>query len=206
MHLIYLIKNTLNFKVYVGQTKFTLEMRKKQHLYGARKNWIGKNRCLYASIRKYGEEVFEFSVLEECLQSDINEKEVKWIEFFDSTNREKGYNLSKGGNHKHEYKQLKPLSEETRQKLSLALKGKPLSQKQKEFYERVKKEGIFAGSNNPMHGKKGEKSPNSKLTQEQANEIRRRLSYDRDYRKIAKDYGVSKNTIYHIRDNESYVE
>jgi hypothetical protein len=36
-------------------------------------------------------------VIEECEDSLINEREIYWISHFDSTNHEKGYNLSKGG-------------------------------------------------------------------------------------------------------------
>lgn len=50
---------------------------------------------LELAINKYGIEQFDFTIVEECLAEELNEKEVYWIEFYDSYNN--GYNLTKGG-------------------------------------------------------------------------------------------------------------
>lgn len=107
MRCVYLIRNTVNEKVYVGQTK-NFVVRKAVHLYAARK---GCERPLYRAIRKYGEDAFVFEILEECDDSLINDREQYWISQYDSFNREKGYNLTSGGNQNY------VLSEETKQKL-----------------------------------------------------------------------------------------
>jgi len=49
-------------------------------------------------MRKYGVENFSFEIIEKCSKEELNDREVYWIEYFDSTNREKGYNYGSGGN------------------------------------------------------------------------------------------------------------
>ena len=114
---IYCITNMVNGKVYIGQTN-SLKNRKAKHLCGARN---GKNHPLYDSIRKHGESVFVFHVLEECTDDAVDEHERYWIDHFQSRDRRFGYNLESGGC------KGKKLSDETRQKISKAKKGKCLS-------------------------------------------------------------------------------
>lgn len=89
---IYKIKNLINGKVYIGQST-NIEGRKKDH---KRRIWNSNssqyNSYLYRSIRKYGLDNFEFSVLEECLSKDLDNKESCWIKFYNSNNPEQGYN------------------------------------------------------------------------------------------------------------------
>lgn len=107
MRCVYLVQNTVNGKIYVGQTK-DFAARKAGHLYAARK---GCKRPLYRAIRKYGEEAFLFEILEECEDVLINEREQYWVSHYDSFNPEKGYNLTSGGNQNY------VLSKDTKQKL-----------------------------------------------------------------------------------------
>lgn len=93
MRYVYVIRNLINDKVYVGQTR-NFAKRKAGHLYGVRK---GVEHPLYHSIRKHGEENFSFEILEECEDVMINEREIHWISHFNSFNSEKGYNLTPGG-------------------------------------------------------------------------------------------------------------
>lgn len=137
MRYVYLIKNLVNSKVYVGQTK-NLAVRKSGHLRAAK---CGNVRPLYASIRKHGESNFTFEVLEECADETINEREQHWVVQFDSFNPEKGYNLTNGGRQPLAYSEetLQKLREcgrrgkgrkhtlEARQHMSQAHKGKKLS-------------------------------------------------------------------------------
>lgn len=48
-------------------------------------------------MRKYGIDNFCFEVIEECSEDELNEKEVFWIKYYDSFNRDKGYNMTPGG-------------------------------------------------------------------------------------------------------------
>ena len=48
-------------------------------------------------MRKYGIENFTFEIIEECSQEQLNEREIYWISYYDSFNKEKGYNMTPGG-------------------------------------------------------------------------------------------------------------
>lgn len=110
---IYLLKNRVNEKVYVGQTWTSLE--KRMGTNGARyKNSI----YLYAAIQKHGAGSFYYEKLEECHTQDAaNEAEVKHISAFNSIDSKKGYNIKQGGSYgKH--------SESSKIKISNSLKDK----------------------------------------------------------------------------------
>lgn len=92
---IYIIRNTVNSKVYIGQTTSSINLRFRNHLSSARR---GGDYVIGKAIRKYGESKFYVELLEECLTEELNEREKYWISFFDSTARKNGYNMSIGGN------------------------------------------------------------------------------------------------------------
>jgi group I intron endonuclease len=77
---IYGIKNTLSNKIYVGQSK-KIAQRWKAHIRELRDN-KHRNKHLLRSFNLYGEESFEFLVLEECEESELNIKEEEWINKF----------------------------------------------------------------------------------------------------------------------------
>jgi group I intron endonuclease len=93
--IIYKITNTVNGKIYIGQTKCSLEKRIGEYKSSS-KNEKVYQRILQA-IKKYGFEKFIFEILEECAIDKLNEREIFWINFFDCTNITKGYNVSLGG-------------------------------------------------------------------------------------------------------------
>lgn len=53
------------------------------------------NTHLYRSIRKYGLQNFSFEILEECLTSELDAREIYWISHYNSFFE--GYNLTMGG-------------------------------------------------------------------------------------------------------------
>lgn len=91
---IYRIENRLNGKVYIGKTLFDVKKRWSEHCRDCRKDNI-KNRPLYAAMRKYGVENFEVTIVEECSDKDLSEKEKYWIQYYDSYKN--GYNATLGG-------------------------------------------------------------------------------------------------------------
>jgi len=100
---------------YIGQSR---DIEHRFYYYRLSNNWIKEQRKLYNSIKKYGHENHIFEILEECLEENINEKEIYWINYFDSVIN--GLNLKYGGiGGKH--------SEETKQNISKALMGKKQS-------------------------------------------------------------------------------
>ena len=92
---IYIIRNTVNDKVYVGQTHVSIKLRFQNHLSAARR---GLDYVIGKAIRKYGEDKFYVELLEECLIEELNEREKYWITFFKATDNRFGYNMSIGGN------------------------------------------------------------------------------------------------------------
>lgn len=88
---IYKIENNINHKVYIGQS-VNCEARFKQHLHDAK---LGKLALLPNAIRKYGEDNFSYEILGEY--ENYNEMEKYWIAYYQSNNRNYGYNLLDGG-------------------------------------------------------------------------------------------------------------
>lgn len=97
MGYIYKITNQINNKVYVGQTKKTVDYRFKEHNRQAKIELKGERPLthLHAAIIKYGFENFKVETLEQCDNNDLNEKEKYWIAYYDSYNC--GYNMTQGG-------------------------------------------------------------------------------------------------------------
>lgn len=94
---IYKITNILNNKIYIGQTKRTIEVRWKGHLTSAfNSSQNSYNYPLYKDIRKYGIENFKISIIEKCPINLLDEKEKYWISYYNSKNN--GYNQTVGGN------------------------------------------------------------------------------------------------------------
>ena len=91
--IIYIITNSINDKVYIGQTIQTLKSRWQAH---CRKGSLEEqNMQIKRAIRKYGKENFSIKELERCSIAELDEKEIYYISLYDSYN--KGYNSTKGG-------------------------------------------------------------------------------------------------------------
>jgi len=91
---IYKITNKINGQAYIGQS-VNIEHRLKDHFKRAFQDSIEKEKALYRAIRKYGKEAFSTEILEECLKEELNEKEIFYIEKFDTYKN--GYNETPGG-------------------------------------------------------------------------------------------------------------
>ena len=104
---IYAIRNTFNNKYYIGQTK-DIYQRWMQHR-SRLKCGTHENCHLQSSYNKYGEDSFEYSVLEECSEDLLDDRERYYINQYDSYDN--GYNLDQGGagcpgyKHTEEFKQ-----------------------------------------------------------------------------------------------------
>lgn len=135
LNIVYLLRNTTNNKVYVGQTWRTLEERwDNGHGYKGGTH-IG------SAIRKYGEDKFYYEILTLCSTQEIADYwEDYFIQKYDSCNRDGGYNLRGGGSHGKLAEETKRKisiaasnpSDETRKKMSEAKKGKPLDEMHKQ--------------------------------------------------------------------------
>lgn len=91
---VYVIENTANGKRYVGKSDRPAK-RWAQHKINARN---GIDSVLYRAMRKYGEDSFEFSVVEECGPEAASFERVSeaWIAAL-GTHGERGYNATPGG-------------------------------------------------------------------------------------------------------------
>lgn len=81
---IYLIKNKLTDECYVGQS-VNIANRFANH----RNNFKTKKYALYSDMRHYGPDNFEFSVIEQCSKSMLDEREMFWIKDYQA----RGYRL-----------------------------------------------------------------------------------------------------------------
>jgi len=91
---IYIIRNKINNKVYIGQTTLTLEERFKKHIYDSKGRT--KHRPLYIAFDKYGIENFYIELIEDCATELADEREQFWIKKYNSY-RDGGYNATIGG-------------------------------------------------------------------------------------------------------------
>lgn len=91
---IYLIKNLINNKIYIGKA-INIYNRIRQHINLLNKKSLDENRYLINSWFKYGRDNFQYIVLE-YLEKDENllkERELYWMNYYNSIDRNIGYNL-----------------------------------------------------------------------------------------------------------------
>lgn len=97
--IIYKVTNTVNGKVYIGQTKKTLKARKKQHIKESEKD-NPKKLYFHNALHKYGIAAFNWEQIDQAENaSQLNDKEQDWITYYGSYGKY-GYNLTPGGNAK----------------------------------------------------------------------------------------------------------
>ena len=121
---VYLARNTVNGKGYIGQTTGTLEARAREHLKKAR----GCASYLFPrAIRKHGFDAFIWQVLMVCdSRDDLNATERMYVGVL-RTKVPNGYNLTDGGGGSSGH----TLSAEAKRKISVANKGRHHSLKAK---------------------------------------------------------------------------
>lgn len=135
---IYLIKNIINNKSYIGQTIRPVKARFMQHIKSGR-GLIGR------AIKKYGMDNFKFEVLYDCLSvEDLNNKEIEFIKKF-NTIAPNGYNLQGGGN-------SYPKSFNHKFKISEALKGIKVSEETKNKQSLLRRGKCWSGNEKPVIG------------------------------------------------------
>lgn len=121
MHYIYKISNTINDKIYIGQT-IDPSRRWKEH-----KRSKENGMLIARALLKYGPDNFNFDVIASCCTlEDANMIEALIISQYDSANISYGYNIDPGGN-------TTPRNEETCKKISISSMGKPGTNKGKSF-------------------------------------------------------------------------
>jgi len=94
---IYLITNTLNGKLYIGQSKNIPERWKSHKSTAHNKKQKTYKYQLYREIRLYGIGAFKFSILEECGVSILDQREIFWISKYNTFLNPSHYNKTAGG-------------------------------------------------------------------------------------------------------------
>lgn len=89
---IYIIRNDINDKVYIGQS-VNAEERFAKHCSDSKLK--RDNMIIHEAMRKYGTEHFSLEILESQV-SDFNAREIYWIEYYNSI-QPNGYNINIGG-------------------------------------------------------------------------------------------------------------
>ena len=110
---IYKITNTLNNKIYIGQTvQKNAKMRWYQHCADANK---GKDSHLYHSMRLHGIENFAWEVIDSATTIDeLDVKEEQWLKHYQQT--VECYNIrNAGGNKLHAKESIEKMKESQRQ-------------------------------------------------------------------------------------------
>jgi group I intron endonuclease len=157
MFSIYKITNSVNGKIYIGQTTYTMHERFIGHCYG-------KSNCLklIRAINRYGRENFILTLMTVCGTIETaNYWETYFIQRYNSIKQ--GYNIKHGGaNGPHSAATRRKLSkslkgrkftEEHKRKIAVSKIGKPRSQEVKDSMSKRMK-GKYSGNKNPFYGKK----------------------------------------------------
>lgn len=163
---IYCIKNITTNKVYIGKSK-NIYNRMMQHQYNLRKKSKDENRYLINAWHKYGEDDFEYTILEELDLNEelLREREDFWIVKFNATNKKFGYNLRRDSSTGC------IVSKETRKLRSKLFSGKnnpnyghKWSDEQKQEMSKIVKDGYKNGTRkvNLENSKKGIESRNKR--------------------------------------------
>jgi group I intron endonuclease len=148
---IYQILNTKTRKIYIGSAE-NYWNRMWCHIYLLRNNRHHSIK-LQNSWNKHGEEVFQFSIVEKLgNEDDIILKEQYYLDLLKPYLDSNGYNISPTASTTLGHK----MSEESKLKMSLAKKGKPLSDKHLENIRKMRKNW------SPNLGNKGAKNRLSK--------------------------------------------
>lgn len=96
---IYKITNLINGHMYIGASvncqRRWQDHRSKSH---TSKRPDDVRKILYVAMRKYGLDNFSFEIIEECAQEDLNEREIYWIDHYNTFHNKHHYNRDPGGN------------------------------------------------------------------------------------------------------------
>lgn len=143
---IYCVENILDGKKYIGQTIQSVKTRWACHISESK----NRQKCVkfHRAIAKYGKDNFKIKIIDHADNyEELNDKETYWIKTLDT--RDNGYNSNFDGDGKG-------ITEEVKLKISLANKGREIS-------EEHRKKLILGAKRNPYTFKKGIDHPNNKI-------------------------------------------
>ena len=199
-----------NNKIYIGKSN-DIKRRCYEH------NRLDREDILCDKmIHKYYGQLKEITILEECLENELNEREKYWIKYYNSTNKKIGYNCTEGG----EYNSINHRSFNREEVLQIRKRRFNGESKIKVYQDYKDKnfqtfEKIWLGITWPQVGKQyiitphtiskqedsskanqGENNNKAKLTEQQVRNIRQLYKDGKDITTIWKQYSfVSRETI-----------
>lgn len=132
---------SVNGRSYVGQTQSLLT--RQYHHTSKLRNHRHENQHLQRAWDKYGEDAFEWEILELCSADDLDERETFWIEELDSFRH--GFNYTAGGGGLRGYTQ----SDEIKAKHAVVARNLWTPERRAQQSEKMK------GTGNPLYGRKG---------------------------------------------------
>ena len=121
---IYKITNKINNKIYIGQVyNKSIYDRFNRHIKEASSN---SKSYVDRAINKYGSENFICELIDTANSlQELNQKEIYWINYYNSTNKNIGYNLTPGGDGGNTYLcKTKEELDEIKHKISINNTGK----------------------------------------------------------------------------------
>jgi group I intron endonuclease len=197
---IYVIKNLLNNKIYIGSaTNFKNRWKAhKSHLSN------GKHHSIYLQRAwdKYGEANFLFEILELVDKDELITVEQSWLDRTKCYESTIGYNMSKFAGSRKGVK----ATEETKKKMSASQKGNKNSlghkhsdvskQKMKENKDYTRTDEFKEMRRNHT---RGENNPTARLTEAKVLDIRRLVKEGKSSTFIAKQFGITVQMVYSIK-------
>jgi hypothetical protein len=126
--IIYLTINKINGKKYLGKDAKNDP------------NYLGSGLDLKSAIKKYGKENFKKEIIEYCSnKKELWEREEYWLEFYDVKNSKEFYNRTNKAFGAWEGRIYNKVTNKTKQKMSMAHQGIPLSKKHKQSISKAMK-------------------------------------------------------------------
>ena len=212
-------------KIYIGQTRESFYRRWIFHKWNL-KNGIHNNKHLQNAYNKYGNESFEFGVLEKFPVSEkdivtkdiLSKREMWWISYYNS--HKDGYNLTDGGETQDgknvpeasrkrvgEMNRKRmigtKLSKETKDKMSLAHKGLVKSDE----HRRHLSDSLTGKPKTEKHkqncriANQGSKQKTAKYTEKIIENIRLDYMAGKSVTQLAQEYKINRGTMYGLANN-----
>lgn len=129
---IYKATNLVNGKIYIGKAESGIKSRWNKHKTSARTRNPRDYGRFHRAMNKYGFDNFKIEQIAQYeTKAEMMAAETYYIDLYDSTNPDKGYNMTRGGEDGTGYR----FSEEDKQRMSQERKGK------------------YVGEENPFFGK-----------------------------------------------------
>lgn len=226
---IYLIRNKINNKIYIGQST-DIYRRWMEHKRSGQPNKYkikslrDANTPIHLAMQKYGIENFEISLLEKCNRTELDDKEKYWIHILNSNNKDIGYNVGTGGQEnfalKGEHHSQAKLKQNNVDKIINLLKTTNIDFGELAQQFNVSRSTIcLINTGKTWHndqlkypirttnsGSKGSKNPRAKFTEEQVMELRQMYSEGKTLKDIPQKYKdiASDNAILAIFYGKTY--